>query len=146
VSLCTKYPHKIPPHKCEKRELKIKSDLKPYFEDDHLENLRTNSFRQGENDAPTEAHDEEHVNNLPKSKYVQRVFQAKWKHEEAQGLYFPNLYSKSSNFLTLVTKSMGHLILYLALLVQEVSLLVKQISSHLDVICPLTSASKVRLY
>jgi len=46
-----KMPHKIPPHKCEKRELKIKSDLKPYFEDDHLENLRPNSLSQGEDDA-----------------------------------------------------------------------------------------------
>jgi len=39
---------------CEKRELKIKSDLKPYFEDDHAENLRENSFRQGEDDAHKE--------------------------------------------------------------------------------------------
>jgi len=39
-----KMAHKIPPHKCEKRELKIKSDLEPYFEDDHLENLSANSF------------------------------------------------------------------------------------------------------
>ena len=39
-----KMPHKIPSHKCKKRELKIKSDLKPYFEDDHLENLVANSF------------------------------------------------------------------------------------------------------
>jgi len=42
------------PHVCEKRELKIKSDLKPYFEDDHAENLRENSFRQGEDDAHKE--------------------------------------------------------------------------------------------
>jgi len=33
-----KMPHKIPLHKCEKRELKIKSDLKPYFS-------RMNTFR-----------------------------------------------------------------------------------------------------
>jgi len=39
-----KMPHKIPPHKCETRELKIKCDLKPYFKDDHLENLRENFF------------------------------------------------------------------------------------------------------
>ena len=39
-----KAPQEISPHKCEKRELKI-SDLKPYFEDDHLENLRANSFQ-----------------------------------------------------------------------------------------------------
>ena len=28
-----KMPHKIPPYKCEKRELKIKSNLKAYFDD-----------------------------------------------------------------------------------------------------------------
>jgi len=39
-----KMAHKIPHHKSEKRELKVKSDLKPYFEDDDLENLRPNSF------------------------------------------------------------------------------------------------------
>ena len=50
-----KMPHKIPHHKCETREPKIKCDLEPYFKDDHLENLRANSFRQGEDDAPTVA-------------------------------------------------------------------------------------------
>jgi len=40
-----KLPHKIPHHKCEKREPKIKSDLKPHFKDNHLENLRANSSR-----------------------------------------------------------------------------------------------------
>ena len=56
-----------------KRELKIKSNLKPYFEDDDLENLRAHSIRQGEYDASTDGHDEEHANNLPKSKYFQEV-------------------------------------------------------------------------
>jgi len=28
------------------------SDLKPYFEDDKLENLRANSFSEGEDDVP----------------------------------------------------------------------------------------------
>ena len=65
--------HKIPPYKCEKGEPKKKGDLKPYFEDDHLENSRANSFRQGEDDAPTEGHDEEHANNPPNSKYFQEV-------------------------------------------------------------------------
>ena len=31
-----KMAHKIPPHKCEKRELKRKSGLKTYFEGDYL--------------------------------------------------------------------------------------------------------------
>jgi len=98
-----KMAHKIPRHKCEKRELKIKSDLKPYLEDDHLENLRENPFQQGEDDAPTEGHREEHANNLPKSKYFQEVLQANRKRQEGQTLSFPDLRSKSSNFLTLVT-------------------------------------------
>ena len=88
-----KMAHKIPLHKCEKRELQIKSDLKPYFEDAHLKNLGANFFRQGEDDTPIEGHGEEHANNLPKSK----------KHQEGQGLSFPDLPSESSNFLTLVT-------------------------------------------
>jgi len=37
------------------KELKIKSDLKPYFECDHPENLRANSLRQGDDDAHIEA-------------------------------------------------------------------------------------------
>jgi len=37
------------------------------------------------------------------------------------------------------------LILSLALLVQEVSFPTKQVSSHLDVVCPLKSASKANL-
>jgi len=32
--------------------------------------LRANSFRQGEDNAPTDGHDEEHASDLPKSKYV----------------------------------------------------------------------------
>ena len=30
------------------------ADLKPYYEDDHLENLRANSFLKGEDDVPKE--------------------------------------------------------------------------------------------
>jgi len=50
--------HKIPPDKCEKRELKRKSGLKTYFEDYHLKNLMANSFQQGEDDVPKEDHDD----------------------------------------------------------------------------------------
>jgi len=65
-----KMPHKIPPHKCKKEELKIKNHLKPYFEHDRLENLRVNYFRQEEVDAPFHTHYGEHENELPKSKYA----------------------------------------------------------------------------
>jgi len=98
-----KVPHKISPHKCEKWELKIKSDLKPYFEDDHLENLRANSSQWVEDDAPTDTDDREHANKLPKSKYAQEVLQAKRKHQEGLGLSYQDLHNKSSNFLTVVT-------------------------------------------
>ena len=62
--------HKIPPDKGEKRELKTKSGLKTYFEDDHLQNLRANSFQQGEDDVPMEGQVDDHANELPKSKGV----------------------------------------------------------------------------
>jgi len=101
--LVHKTPHKIPTYKCETGELKIKGDLKPYFKDDHLHNLRANFFRQGEDDALIEGHDEEHANDLPKFKYVQEVLQAKREHQEGQELSFSDLHSKRSNFLTLIT-------------------------------------------
>jgi len=47
-------------------------DFKPYFEDDHLENLRENSFQQGEDDAPMKDLDEDHVQELPKPKKPKR--------------------------------------------------------------------------
>ena len=93
-------------------------------------------------------HAEEHANDLHKSNYVQEVLQAKRKHQEGQGLSLPDLHSKSNNFVTLVTKLIGELglILCLFLLVQEASFSIKEVSSHLEVICPLKSASKVKLY
>ena len=42
------------------------ADLKPYLEDDHLENLRANSSQQGENDAPMEEQQGERQSNLLK--------------------------------------------------------------------------------
>ena len=65
-----KIPHMIPPHKCEMIDLKIKSDLKPYFECDHVENLWENSFQQAQDDAPTDGHDREHANELPNPTYA----------------------------------------------------------------------------
>ena len=112
-----------------------------YFEYDHVENLGVNSFWQGEDGPTTYGHDEEHANDLPKSK-----------NEQGEPLrrsraVFPDLYSKSTNFPTLVTWSMGDLglTLCLTLPVQEVTFPTKQVSSHLDVICPLKSASKANL-
>ena len=34
------------------------ADLKPYFDDDHLRNLRANSSPQGEDDVPLDIQDE----------------------------------------------------------------------------------------
>jgi len=75
-------PRKISPHKCEKRELKIKSDLKTYFEDDDLENLRENSFQQWEDDIPVEGHIDDHANGLLKFKDVQETLQTMRGHQE----------------------------------------------------------------
>jgi len=36
-------------------------------------NLRLNSLQQGEHDAPTESQDEEHANDVSKSKYIPEV-------------------------------------------------------------------------
>jgi len=36
------------------------ADLKPYFDDDNLENLRANSLQQGEDDAPMKGQPKEH--------------------------------------------------------------------------------------
>ena len=82
MSLCAKCPHKIPPHKCEKRELKINSDLKTYFEDDDLENLRPNSFQQAKDNVPIERYSEDHAIELPKSKDVQEMLQTMRDHKE----------------------------------------------------------------
>ena len=40
-------------------------DLKPYFDDDHLENLRANSPQQGEDDAPKEVLSNEQYHDHP---------------------------------------------------------------------------------
>jgi len=62
--------HKFSLGSVKRENSRWKVDLKPYFEDGHLENLRENPFRKGEDDAPTDAHDDEHANDLPRSKYV----------------------------------------------------------------------------
>ena len=70
------------------------ADLKPYFDDDHLENLRSNSL-QGKDDVFVEGHD-------PKSKDIQGVLHAMRVYQEGSGLPLPGHIIKSSNFLTLV--------------------------------------------
>jgi len=47
------------------------ADLSSYFEDDHLENLRSNSPQQGEDDAPMEGQEGEQVERPLKSREVQ---------------------------------------------------------------------------
>jgi len=48
------------------------ADLKPYFDDDHLENLRANSPQQGEDDAPKEALSEEQHHDHPLSQVFKK--------------------------------------------------------------------------
>lgn len=66
-------------------------DFKPYFEDDHLENLRANSFQQGEDDAPMKDLDEDHVQELPKPKEAQEILQVIRNHIEGQESHSPGL-------------------------------------------------------
>ena len=49
------------------------ADLSPYFEDDHLENLRSNSPKQGEDDASMRGQEGEQVECPIKSKEVQQL-------------------------------------------------------------------------
>ena len=78
------------------------ADLKPYYEDDLLENLRANSFQQGEDNVPKEDHDHGQAQERPKSKEIQEVLKVMRNQLEDQVSYCPVLSSASSNFLTLV--------------------------------------------
>ena len=71
-----KRPHKLAPKKLEATEPNIKNDLKQYFEDDHLENLKANSLQQGEDNAPMGDHSGDHDQDLLKSLKVQKVLQS----------------------------------------------------------------------
>ena len=68
-------PHQFPAQKLEAREPNIKNDLKLYFEDDHLENLKANSLQQGDEDAPMGDLGGDHDKELATSKDVQKVLQ-----------------------------------------------------------------------
>ena len=74
------------------------ADLKPYYDDDELQNLRTNSLQQGEDDTPLVDHDD----GQPKTKDVQKVLQIMSSQFEAPEISFPILLCASPAFLTLV--------------------------------------------
>jgi len=78
------------------------ADLKPYYEDDLHENLRANSFQQGEDDVPLDDHDNDQAQGLPKSKEIQGVLKVMRNQLEGQVTYCSVLSSASSNFLTFV--------------------------------------------
>jgi len=75
------------------------ADLKPYYDDDKLENLRANSPQQGEDDAPLVYHDEDQS----KSKDVEKILKLVENQLRALKDYFWILLSKSLAFFTLVT-------------------------------------------
>ena len=77
------------------------TDLKPYYNDNKLKNLRANSLQQGEDNAPMEDHDEDQSQEIPKSKDVQEVLKIVRNQLEDQGSYFPVL-STNTSLLTLV--------------------------------------------
>jgi len=79
------------------------ADLSPYFEDDHLANLRINSPQQGEDDGgPSMALSLAHPNNPQRSNYKSKV--KEWiKSFLVQQAEMPVwAYSKSLDFLTLL--------------------------------------------
>ena len=70
---------------------------------DHVENLRANSFQQGEDDVPMEGHVDDHANKLPKPKDVEEMLRAIWNHQEGQELPYSGPLNWGSNFVTLIT-------------------------------------------
>jgi len=79
------------------------ADLSPYFEDDHLENLRTNSTQQGEDDGgPSMVMSLAHPNNPQRSNYKSKI--KEWvKSLSVEQAEMPAwAYSKSLDFVTLL--------------------------------------------
>jgi len=79
------------------------ADLSPYFEDDHLENLRSNSLQQGEDDAPMEDQEGEQVEHPLKSKEVQHLLLTIGELQGESGLLTLGLASRSNHLVTLIT-------------------------------------------
>jgi len=79
------------------------ADLKPYFDDDKLENLRENSLQQGEDDVPIGSNEGDQVQRQSNPKEVQEVVQVVRKLMEDQGHYPAVLDSKYSKLVTLFT-------------------------------------------
>ena len=79
------------------------ADLSPYFADDNLENLRSNSSQQGEDDAPVVAQEGKKVEHPIQSKEVQRLLLTFGDLHGEAGLILLNLASKSNHLVTLIT-------------------------------------------
>jgi len=78
------------------------ADLSPYFANEPLGNLRSNSSQQGEDDAPVVAQVGQQVNHLIQPKEVQQVLVAIGEMQVDAGLFLLNWASKSSHLVTLV--------------------------------------------
>jgi len=79
------------------------ADLKPYFEDDHLENLRANSLQQGEDDALMEGNESGKSQSQSNSKEVQEAIQVVREFIEDQGYYLVVPVSACIKLVTLIT-------------------------------------------
>jgi len=79
------------------------AELKPYYPNDLLENLRANSFQQGEDDVPMEDHDDGQPQEVLTSREIQEVHKVMRNQLEDQVSYYLVLSSKISNLLTLVS-------------------------------------------
>jgi len=78
------------------------ADLNPYFEDDRLENLRSNSLQQGKDDALKEDQEGEQVERPLKSKEVQQLLLTIGELQGESGLFSLGLASRSNNLVTLI--------------------------------------------
>ena len=79
------------------------ADLSPYFDDEPLKNLRSNSSQQGEDDAPVVTQEGKQTNHPIQPKEVQRILVAIGEIQGDAGLILMNLASKSGHLVTLVT-------------------------------------------
>ena len=79
------------------------ADLSPYFDDEPLENLRSNSSQQGEDDAPLVAQGEQQGNHQSQPKEVQQVLVTIGELQSGAGLFLLKWASKSGHLVTLVT-------------------------------------------
>jgi len=79
------------------------ADLKPYFDDDHRENLRENSLQQGEDDVPVESNARGQSQSESNAEEAQEAIQVVRKFIGEQGYYPAVPISACGNLVTIIT-------------------------------------------